>query len=76
MQETDVKEFLAREDENFRKLWEQHQAYEQQLEEFVRKPYLNSTDQLKETEIKKKKLVLKDRMQMLISRYQAQHSPG
>ena len=76
MQETDVKEFLAREDENFRKLWEQHQAYEQQLEEFVHKPYLNSTDQLKETEIKKKKLVLKDRMQMLISRYQAQHSPG
>jgi len=74
MEETDVKEYLARTDEQFRQLLDQHQAYEKELEAFVDKPYLNPEEQLRETEIKKKKLFLKDQMQILISRYQAQHS--
>ncbi len=74
MDETDVKEYLIATDLEFRKLAEQHRNYENQLSELLQKPYLNNQDQVQETIIKKKKLAVKDQMQMLISRYQSQHS--
>ncbi|MFQ5738131.1 MAG: DUF465 domain-containing protein [Acidobacteriota bacterium] len=74
MQEVDVKEYLAETDEAFRHLLEKHQAYERQLEQLVQKLYLNPHEQLRKTEIKKKKLVLKDKMQSMISQYRQQQS--
>lgn len=76
MDNADVKEYLAHHHEAFRQLLEQHQAYERELEEFVNKPYLNPSEQMRETEIKKKKLILKDQMQILISQFAAQQSAG
>lgn len=76
MDNADVKEYLAQHHEDFRQLLEQHQAYERELEEFVNKPYLNPSEQMRETEIKKKKLILKDQMQILISQFAAQQSAG
>lgn len=72
MDEADVKEYLAEKNSTFRQLVEQHQAYEEELQEFINKPYLNAAEQVKETEIKKKKLRLKDQMQFLIQQFQAQ----
>jgi hypothetical protein len=76
MDDADVKEYLARNDDDFRLLLEQHQAYERELQEFVNKPYLNPAEQVKETEIKKRKLILKDQMQVRITQYQSQHATG
>ena len=74
MDGTDVKEYLMRNDHDFRKLAQQHQEYERQLDTLLHRPYLNAQDQLQETTIKKKKLALKDRMQILIDRYRSEQS--
>ncbi|MFQ5738266.1 MAG: DUF465 domain-containing protein [Acidobacteriota bacterium] len=74
MHEVDVKEYLTQTDESFRRLLEEHQAYERQLKALVQKRYLNPREQFRETEIKKKKLVLKDQMQSMISTYQERRS--
>ena len=74
MDEVHVKEYLSKTDEAFRHLVEQHQAYERELEGFVDKPYLTPQEQLREVEIKKKKLILKDQMHMIMSQFQQQES--
>ncbi len=76
MDEMEVKEYLRQNDETFRQLAEQHQAYERELEQFQHKPYLNPEEQLKETELKKRKLVLKDRMQFLIHQHRTEQPAG
>lgn len=74
MDEGAAKEYLLNNDNDFRQLAEQHQAFEQRLTEFTEKPFLTADEQMQETVIKKKKLALKDQMQLLIERYQTEHS--
>ncbi len=76
MDEVEVKKHLFETDMKFRKLAEKHLEYERQLQELIEKQYFNLQDQFQEKMIKKKKLVVKDQMQMLISRYQLEHSVG
>lgn len=73
MDEAHAKEYLLQNDHEFRQLAQRHRDYERQLEELQSKPYLNEQEQLEETVIKKKKLVIKDQMQLLIYRYQTEH---
>lgn len=70
MDELAAKEYLLKHDERFRELAKEHQDYERQLQEFHTKPYLSPEEQIQETVLKKKKLVLKDRMQILIQQLQ------
>jgi uncharacterized protein len=72
MDEVDVKEYLLETDTRFRELADQHRNYERQLEELHERPYLSGDEHLKEVIIKKKKLAVKDQMQILIHQYQAQ----
>lgn len=72
MDEVHVKEYLSKTDENFRRLAEKHQEYERELESFVEKTYLTPEERLRETELKKRKLVLKDQMHFLITQYRTQ----
>lgn len=74
MDVVEVKDYLMKTDQEFRKLAEEHQKYERQLEDLLRKPHLSEHDQVEETVIKKKKLALKDQMQFLIQRYRMEHS--
>lgn len=74
MDEIGVKDYLIKNDHEFRELVEQHRSYEQQLEELVGKPYLNAQDRVEENVIKKKKLALKDQMQLRINCYHDQQS--
>ncbi len=74
MDEVAVKKHLAETDDQFRELLEEHQQYERELEGFSGKPYLNPEEQVRETEIKKRKLFVKDRMQLFISHFQSQNS--
>ena len=74
MNEIGMNEYLIKNDQEFRELVEQHRNYEQQLEELIGKPYLNPQDQVEESVIKKKKLALKDQMQLRINCYHDQQS--
>jgi uncharacterized protein YdcH (DUF465 family) len=74
MDEVDVKEYLLETDTRFRELADEHRNYERQLKELHAKPYLSGDEHLEEVIIKKKKLAVKDQMQILIYRYQSQHS--
>ena len=76
MDERAAKEYLLKNDTRFQQLMDQHQEFEKQLGELLDKPFLSTEEQIQETVIKKKKLVLKDKMQMLIQRYQSQRTIG
>ncbi len=72
MDEKIVKEHLRETSEDFRDLFDQHQMYEAELKQCTRHPYLSAQDQVRETELKKRKLVLKDQMQLMIKDYCSQ----
>jgi len=74
MDERAAKEYLLSNDEHFRQLAAEHQQFEQKLAELTGKPFLSMEEQVEETRIKKKKLALKDQMQILISRCQSERS--
>lgn len=74
MDESAAKEYLLEHDARFRELAEQHQSFERELTELAGKPFLSTEEQLHETEIKKRKLILKDQMQSIIDRHQSQHA--
>jgi len=69
MDEKTLKELLLRENEEFRKAYEEHQGYENSLEQIRNKPFLSEEETLQEKELKKKKLVLKDRMYLMMAEY-------
>lgn len=71
MDETKTKEYLIENNVEFRQLFEEHQTYEKKLDELIAKPFLSSEEQMEETIIKKKKLALKDQMQMLIYQHRS-----
>jgi uncharacterized protein len=69
MKEKEIKEILMKRNKDFRETAEIHSDCEKKLNELKKKPYLSSEDQIKERELKKKKLSLKDRMYKMISEY-------
>ena len=74
MNEVDVKDYLIENDQEFRQLVHQHQGYETKLRELRDKSFLSEQEQIEETVLKKKKLVLKDHMQVLIHQHQSEKS--
>ena len=74
MSEVETKEYLLNNDQEFRQLVQRHQNYEDQLQEFQNRSFLNEMDRFEETIIKKKKLAVKDQMQVRIHRYQTGQS--
>jgi len=73
MQEKELREIMLRESEEFKKLHRQHQKFEKELEKFKDKSFLTEDEKLKEKELKKKKLALKDRMYFLMREYRKSH---
>ena len=72
MDEHVVKEYLWDNSEDFRELFEQHQTYETELRQFTHRSYLSAQEQFRQTELKKKKLALKDQMQLMINDHRSQ----
>jgi uncharacterized protein YdcH (DUF465 family) len=62
----DAREYLGRYNQDFQELSGKHQGYEADLVEFTIRRHLSSTEQIQETELKKRKLALKDQMQSMI----------
>ena len=53
------------ENDEYRRLHEQHHEYENRLSHFMDKAVLSDEEQVEETTLKKKKLQLKDRMEAI-----------
>ena len=60
-----IKESLLVQNEEYRRLDEQHHEYESRLIALTEKVVLSDEEQLEETTLKKKKLQLKDRMEAI-----------
>ena len=70
MNEQALKELLLKEKEDFRKLHEEHQECEKRLEILQMKSLLSEQEKLEERDLKKRKLVLKDKMYRMMTEYQ------
>ncbi len=70
----ELREQLLQTDEEFRALSAKHHELDDRLHELGSKSYLADAEQLEETTLKKRKLQLKDRMEDILRRYQAEGS--
>ena len=75
-QPLDLKEELARTDQEFHDLRAQHHELEDRLHELTTKHYLSDPEQVEEVTLKKRKLQLKDRMEDIMRRHRQQHAHG
>jgi len=66
----DIRQSLLANDPEFRKLAEEHSRCESQLDQILKSSYLNSEDLVRETALKKRKLHLKDRMELILAQHQ------
>jgi hypothetical protein len=70
----EVKNFLLASNPQFRTLAEQHHQLDDRLHQLIAKHYLSANEQVEEVTLKKKKLALKDQMEMILREYSRQHS--
>lgn len=69
MKENEIVEALKKENEEFRKLSEEHRNLDTQLGEMDTKRYLSPEEELERKRIQKLKLSRKDRMAELVNEY-------
>lgn len=69
----EIRQILAREDEEFRHWSEEHHTYEDRLNELAQKATLTPEEEFEEKHLKKKKLWLKDQMASKIRGYDSAH---
>lgn len=74
MREEEIVEILKRENEEFRRLAEEHRNLDNMLLEIDKKPYLTPDEEIERKRIQKLKLNKKDRMAELIREYKKRHS--
>ncbi len=67
--ESELREQLLRTNPEFRKLAAEHRSYAEELEKLNSRHHLTDEERLQETNLKKKKLLLKDQMYSLIQKY-------
>lgn len=68
-----LKQELIESNEEFRALFEQHQTFERRLEELQDQSLLSEEDELEEKQIKRHKLHLKDKMEMILRAHRESH---
>lgn len=72
-QSHDLRALLLQTDAEFHRLATQHHQLEDRLHELTAKSYLSEPEQVEETTLKKRKLALKDRMEMIIRQHRQEH---
>lgn len=73
MKEQEIVEFLKKENEEFRKLSEEHRNLDEFLVEIDSKRYLTPEEEIERKNIQKQKLIKKDRMAELVRDYKKSH---
>jgi hypothetical protein len=74
LKEQEIAEILLKENEEYKKLGDEHKSLKEALAEIDRKVYLTSEEEVERKRIQKLKLVKKDRMAELIREYKKSHS--
>jgi uncharacterized protein YdcH (DUF465 family) len=74
LKEQELVEFLKNENEEFRKLSEEHRNLDEFLVEIDSRRYLTPGEEIERKNIQKQKLLLKDRMAELIRKYKESYS--
>jgi len=69
MDEQKLKERLSEDNEEFRNAYRLHQQYEDALKKLGEKKILTEEEKRRQKELKKMKLVLKDKMYYLMTKY-------
>jgi uncharacterized protein YdcH (DUF465 family) len=69
-QSQDVRSLLLQTNEEFHHLAAQHHQLEDRLHELLAKPHLTEPELLEENTLKKRKLLVKDRMEAIVREFQ------
>lgn len=69
MREEEIIEILKRENEEFRKLYEEHRRLDSLLDEINKKHYLTPEEEVEKKRMQKEKLYKKDKMAEMIRQY-------
>ena len=72
----DLKHLLIETNEEFRELASKHHSLDDRLHELEARHYLSDTEQFEEISLKKRKLQLKDRMEILLRQHRTTATPG
>lgn len=72
----EIREHLLTSNPEFQQLAQEHSEYEAQLEQLTNSPYLSNDDILLQTELKKRKLRVKDAMEQIIARHGRDLAPA
>lgn len=67
-----LREHLMANDQEFRELASEHHQYESRLHELSVLQFPTEEEQVEETLLKKKKLLIKDKMEAILGRYKRQ----
>jgi uncharacterized protein YdcH (DUF465 family) len=67
-----LKEYLVLNDTQYAELLQEHQQHEKRLSELTELSYPSEAEQMEEATLKKKKLYLKDQMEVILRRYREQ----
>ena len=68
-----VRDELLKINPTFRELVQQHSSYEQRLQELSHLTYPSDDEQVEESTLKKKKLLVKDEIYAIMNDYQVSH---
>lgn len=75
-QDDGLRKELLETDEEYRRLFEEHQNYERRLEEINQRAFASPEDQFEVKQIKLHKLGLKDRMEMIVRNHRQAEVPA
>jgi uncharacterized protein len=67
------RDVLIAQNDDFRRLAQEHQQYAQRLDNLIQKRYLSEDEKLEEVRLKKLKLRLKDEMERIEQQYRREH---
>jgi len=70
----ELKDYLLNSDPHFRDLANEHRRFEERLTELSALSYPNDEELTEEKSIKKRKLLLKDQMEMILQQYRHRES--
>lgn len=69
MKEQEIIEKLKQENEEFKKLSQEHKSLDDKLVDIDKKRYLNSDEEIERKKLQKQKLIKKDKMAQLVRDY-------
>ena len=74
MKEEEIVEILKKENEEFRRIYQEHRELDSRLSELNRKTHITTEEETEILRLKKEKLYKKDKIAELIRLYKKQHA--